>query len=261
MLLLVAAVIAPRISGAQNDHADHEPDDGPLHFSHPLFTESPSPDTKLRLDYIYTGVDQGLTENTLRVEGEYAFNPNVSIETNVPVTSRSANTVHTIAVGSGEIALKLASYAAAEHGLLLGGGVGFSLPTGSDSKGIGSGHLLEVEPYVDAGYMRGALELVTFLSFRTTTHRDAGEEREEAISVAASAIYHFNPQWESLIEVETRRAVAGADVGAQLANAGVGFKYHIERNPAIAIGLGGRIPITRDREFRRELIVSALYHF
>jgi len=30
-----------------------------LHFSHPLITESPSPDTKIRLDYIFKEIEGG----------------------------------------------------------------------------------------------------------------------------------------------------------------------------------------------------------
>jgi hypothetical protein len=200
-------------------------------------------------------------ENTFRVEGEYAFSRNVSLEANVPMTSRSISGDRTTAVGSGEIALKLASFAAASRGVLIGGGVGFGVPTGNDEKGIGSDHLVEIEPYIDAGWMRGALELVSFASYSTTTRRNAADEKEESLALAASALYHVTPRFESLVEMETRRALSGEESGHQIVNAGVGLKYHVARVRALVVGLGGRIPLTTNREFQSEMILSALYHF
>ena len=261
----LSVIFAPLDARAQHDHDDDDHDDdhhhAPVHFSHPLFTESPSPDTKLRLDFIRGVLAHDVSENTFRVEGEYAFSRNVSLEANVPLTSRSISGNRTTAVGSGEIALKLASFAAAAHGVLLGGGVGFGMPTGNDEKGIGSDHLVEVEPYVDAGWMRGALELVSFASYSTTTRRNAADEKEESLAIAASALYHLSSRFESLVEMETRRALSGAESGDQIVNAGVGVKYHVARVRALVVGVGGRIPLTTSREFQSEMILSALYHF
>lgn len=265
LAVFAVLIILPRLARAQDDHHENEDHEdhhhAPVHFSHPLFTESPSPDTKLRLDYLRLPLAHDLSDNTFRVEGEYAFSRNWSIEANIPITSRSGNGVRTSAVGSGEIALKLASFAAAEHGLLLGGGIGFGVPTGSDQKGIGSGHLVEVEPYLDLGYMHDALELVSFASYSTTTRRKAGEETEEEVALAVSLLYHLTPRVESIVEMETRRAISGEDSNTQIVNAGVGLKYHVARIRALIVGLGGRIPLTTQREFQSEIIVSALYHF
>lgn len=260
-----ALMLSPSRALAQHDHGHDDGDDdhhhAPVHFSHPLFTESPSPDTKLRLDYLRAPLAHDLSENTLRVEGEYAFSQNMSIEANIPFSSVSSGGVRTSAVGSGEIALKLASFVAAEHGVLLGGGIGFGVPTGNDDKGIGSGHLVEVEPYVDLGYMHEKMEFVSFASYSFTTRRKAGEEDEKSFGVAASLLYHLDPRFESLVEVETRRLVNAEGSDAQIVNAGVGVKYHVNRIRALVVGIGGRIPVTTQREFQSEIIVSALYHF
>ncbi len=260
---VVAVIFAPIDARAQHNDADHDEDHhhAPVHFSHPLFTESPSPDTKLRLDFIRGVLAHDVSDNTFRVEGEYAFSRNVSVEANVPLTSRSISGNRTTAVGSGEIALKLASFAAAANGVLLGGGVAFGVPTGNDTKGIGSDHLVEIEPYVDAGWMRGALELVSFASYSTTARRNTNDEKGESFAFAASALYHLSPRFESLVEMETRRALSGEESGNQIVTAGVGVKYHVARMRALVVGLGGRIPLTTTREFQSEMIVSALYHF
>ncbi len=81
-------------------HEDHAHPDG-LHFSHPLITESPSPDTKIRLDYFFLNVDgevedeelgeegegpSKFKESTVNLELEYAFTRNISIEADIPYT-------------------------------------------------------------------------------------------------------------------------------------------------------------------------------
>jgi hypothetical protein len=126
-----------------------------LHFSHPLISESPSPDTKIRLDYFFFDVEGeseegeeeeggGFKEHTIRLEAEYAFSRNISLEVNVPYTfidpdeGQGEDHFNNIEVG-----LKLASFIFEEYGLLLGGGIEFGIPAGDDEKGIGSDHVIE----------------------------------------------------------------------------------------------------------------------
>lgn len=257
----IAIVSAPALSQHEDHDADHHHDDGPLHFAHPIFTESPSPDTKLRFDYFHAAIGNDASDHEVRVEGEYAFTHSVSIEANIPLTSRLQNGSRTTSVGSGEIALKLASFAAAEKGILLGGGLAFGVPTGSDRKGIGSDHIVEVEPYVDLGFMRGPVELVSFASYSAAVHRSETDEKEQEVALAASLLYHLNPHFESLLEFETRRSVAGPESGSQITNGGVGIKYHVPGYDAIVVGAAVRIPLTSDKEFNNELAISFFYHF
>jgi hypothetical protein len=267
-VIAVSSIAATRLL-AQQDHDHHGADhhgadhhgEGPVHFSHPIFTESPSPDTKLRIDYLHASVAHDVADHELRVEGEYAFSHSISIEANLPLTSRSHNGVRTTAVGSGEIALKLANFAAARHGLLLGGGLAFGLPAWNDNSDIASDHIVEVEPYLDAGYMRGRTEIVSFLSYSVAAHRTDADEEEQEIAVAASLLYHLDPRIESLIEVETRRSIAGEESGSQIVNGAVGLKYRFPALPSLIVGAGARIPLTHDREFRSEMTVSLFYHF
>ena len=92
--ILIAALFVVPLGAlkAQEHEEDHDHDHDHLHFSHPLVTESPSPDTKLRFDYIGTRTSgpTGLHENTFRLEGEYAFSPSVSLAIVAPFISRTA---------------------------------------------------------------------------------------------------------------------------------------------------------------------------
>jgi hypothetical protein len=197
----------------------------------------------------------------MRLEGEYAFTPSVSIEANIPVTSRRESGTSVNSVGSGEIALKLANYGLADRGFLFGGGLALGVPTGNDRKAIGSGHIYELEPYVDMGYKRGEAELVSFLSYSTTVHRHVDEENEEEVALALSGLYHVAERVETLVEFQTIRSVNGEESGRQTAAVGAGVKYHIGRIHHLVVGIGGRVPITHDRESDAEVLLSALWHF
>ena len=101
---LIAAVLLPQfltpeLATSSEDGHSHRTQG--LHFSHPLISESPSPDTKIRLDYFFLDVDgevedeelgeesegpQKFKESTIRLELEYAFTRNISVEANIPYT-------------------------------------------------------------------------------------------------------------------------------------------------------------------------------
>jgi hypothetical protein len=119
-----------------------------LHFSHPLFGESPSPDTKVRADYFFRNESREATgeSHTARLEGEYALRDWLSIEADIPYTVRDPDPESSERhLDTVEIAVKLATSAFSEQGLLLGGGLELGLPTGDSSREIGSSHILEVD--------------------------------------------------------------------------------------------------------------------
>src|SRR5712691_11666485 len=129
-LILVTALFFVPLTGIRAQEHDDDHDHDHLHLSHPLVTESPSPDTKLRLDYIGTRTSDptGVDENTFRLEGEYAFNHSVSLAIVTPFISRTAPAaVRASGLGNIELSLKAASLTFGEHGFLLGGGLSAAL--------------------------------------------------------------------------------------------------------------------------------------
>ena len=247
--------------GAQDHDEDHDHDH--LHFSHPLVTESPSPDTKLRLDYIgaRTNGPIEISENTFRLEGEYSFTHSVSLAIVTPFISRTAPaTDRASGLGDIELSLKAASLAFGEHGLLLGGGLSAALPTGSDAKGIGSAHIVELEPFVDAGYKQNAFELVGFGILSSTFHRRAGEEAERSLTFNFSALYHLESRLEGLIEVTTARALIGPASGSQETFVAPGLKVYPFTNRKFMFGASVEIGTGVVHE-THALLVSGFYHF
>jgi hypothetical protein len=248
-------------SQAQEHDDDHDHDH--LHFSHPLVTESPSPDTKLRLDYIglRTSDPSGIHENIFRLEGEYAFTHSVSLAVVTPFISRTAPaTERASGLGDIELSLKAASLAFGEHGLLLGGGLSAALPTGSDVKGIGSSHLVELEPFLDVGYKRDALELVGITILSSTFRRRPGEERERNVTFDFSALYRIQPRLEGLIEMTTSRALIGPGSGIQQTFVAPGVKVYPFTNRKFMFGASFEIG-TGVIHDTHALLLSGFYHF
>ncbi|MDQ6870946.1 MAG: hypothetical protein M3037_02915 [Gemmatimonadota bacterium] len=247
--------------GAQDHDEDHDHDH--LHFSHPLVTESPSPDTKLRLDFLGVRTSDAFVvrENTFRLEGEYAFNHSVSLAIVTPFIFRTAPAAERASgLGNIELSLKAASLAFGDDGGLLGGGLSAALPTGSDAKGIGSGHLVELEPFLDAGYKRDAFELVGFAILSSTFNRHAGEEAERKLTFNFSTLYHFQSRLEGLIEVTTARALVGPASGTQQTFVAPGLKVYPFTNRQFMFGASVEIGtgIVQDTS---ALLLSAFYHF
>lgn len=260
LLLIVPLCIAPLTEmEAQEHHDDHDQ----LHFSHPLVTESPSPDTKLRLDYIgfQAGGSEPMRESTVRLEGEYAFNSTVSLAVVTPFISRTAPTLaRASGLGNIELSLKAATMAFGEHGLLLGTGLSAALPTGSDAKAIGSSHLIELEPFLDAGYKRDALELVGLTTLSSTFHRRTGEEAERNLTFDLSALYRLRSRLEALIEMTTERALVGSGSRPQKTFVAPGFKVYPFTRREFMFGASLELGTGTVRD-THALLLSAFYHF
>jgi hypothetical protein len=260
--LVFAGLTIARIAAAQEHDDDHDHDHDHLHFSHPLVTESPSPDTKLRFDFLSARTtDPGSDrEKLVQVEGEYAFGHALSLSVIAPyVWLRSAGN-DASSMGDVELSLKGASMIFAERGILVGGGLSTTLPTGNDEKGIGSDHVIELEPFIDAAYRYNELELVTFLSTASAVNRRSGEEPERSLDFNASALYAVVPRVEALFEVASTRALVGPETGSWQTLIAPGIKVYPFTNRQFMFGASAGFGTGEIRTVRT-LLVSAFYHF
>ena len=263
LLPLLLAFPLSRLLSQEHDDDDHDHDHGHLHFSHPIVTESPSPDTKIRLDYIASRVTApaDLRENVVRLEGEYAFNHSVSLAVVAPFVWRTAPAAERASgLGSVEVSVKAASLVLGERGILFGGGISAGLPTGDDSKAIGSGHIVEVEPFLDAGYKREALELVGFVTLASTFRQRADEEAERNLGFNFSTLYRLHSRVEALFEVVTERALRGSESGTQQTFVAPGLKAYPFHNRSLMFGASLELG-TGIVDDTRALILSGFYHF
>ena len=255
---LVLLIVIFTITIQAQHHHDEE-----LHFSHPLITESPSPDTKVRFDYFYRRFRTARTsEHSARIEFEYAFKPTFSVEVNLPYTFRRTEGQPTVSHGdSMDVAVKLANPVFKEHHVLLVYGVEFGLPTGSDSKGIGSSHLVEVAPYLGAGLKREKLEVVGISSVRFVANKRMGDEEGTRLGYQLSFLFKPNPTVQPLIEIGGQTGLSGLERGHTVVNLSPGIKFRPVHSEHWQLGAGIGFPLTNRHDFSTQAVVSAFYHF
>lgn len=244
--------------------SDHQNSNGTLHFSHPIITESPSPDTKARFDYsFFNDVEGGESDDhILNLELEYAFSRNVSIEADIPYTFRNfseeenENSFDNIGIG-----LKLASFYFEQHGILVGGGIEFELPTGNDEDEIGSDDIFEIAPFLSFGFKKDKFEFVSFLELGVPVN-DGDEDESTEFEYNISLLYHAIDNWlQVLFELNGEVALEGEEEGFSVLNLTPGFKVTPLSDKKLAIGVGFSFPVTNDEEFDFGLKSSVFYHF
>ncbi len=273
----ILAVVLASAGAVQSFAHDDRGNPGGLHFSHPLITESPSPDTKIRLDYFFLSVDgevedeelgeegegpSKFKENTVNLELEYAFTRNISIEADIPYTfinpdeGKDVNHFNNI-----EIGVKLATFFLEEYGILLGGGLEFGLPTGDDEKGIGSDNIWEIEPFLSFGWKYKILEVVSFLHIGFPVNQKGDQNEGDELGYNLSTLVHATEWLEVLLEFDGETVLNGEEEGESVLNIDPGVKFKPFKSQELHVGFGAGFPVTNDEEFEYRLIASVFYHF
>lgn len=273
----ILAVVLASAGAVQSFAHDDHVHPGGLHFSHPLITESPSPDTKIRLDYFFLNVDgevedeelgeegegpSKFKESTVNLELEYAFTRNISIEADIPYTfinpdeGKDVNHFNNI-----EIGVKLATFILEEYGILLGGGLEFGLPTGDDEKGIGSDNIFEIEPFLSFGWKYKILEVVSFLHIGFPVNQKGDQNEGDELGYNLSTLVHATEWLEVLLEFDGETVLNGEEEGESVLNIDPGVKFKPFKSQELHVGFGAGFPVTNDEEFEYRLIASVFYHF
>ncbi|MCH7827096.1 MAG: hypothetical protein IIC75_03835 [Bacteroidetes bacterium] len=246
-------------------HHDDKDKNKHIHFAHPLITETPSPDTKIRFDYFYRNINSGVLKNhTTRLELEYAFAPSFSIEVDIPYTilkpslGSTESNFNTISIG-----FKFANYAFEESNILLGYGLEFGIPTGDQDVGIGSNHILEIEPFFSIGYKIDKFDIIGYIAFGIPTNLDTnvGDEFETEFESNLSLMYHANENLQLLLELDRSAVINGDEAGTIVMNISPGIKFNPFNNPNIFFGISAGIPVTNTELFDSRIIGSVFYHF
>lgn len=233
--------------------ARHAHGHGALHFEHPLVAESVSPDTKLRGSYVRSRPG-GMVE--LELEGEYAFTHSFSIEVASPYDQTERR------FGATHVSFKGASYALAEHGVLLGFGTTLMFPTGpaeeSVPEALDSPRAVHVEPFVNGGVQRGRLQLTAWLKGGARTRRVAHEG--VTLGWNAAALFAATPRFQTLLEYDGG-TLAGAGTHVSVHHITPGFKVQPFGDPHLVLAAGLSLPVGRVHDFDRQTLLSVFYHF
>lgn len=262
LVVILAASFPARAQEHAHDNGHSQSDR--LHFTHPLVTESVSPDTKVRLDYVFTTPGSAYE---LEFEGEYAFHPAFSIEAGVHYDLSQGG------LGDTHVLFKFANYAFAERGVLLGYGVVFGLPTGDhDDAGGARGHhghahaagdsdIYEIEPFLNAGIRRGALEISGWARFAIPTNQETQSEVETNFRYDLSALYHVGPRLDVLTELNGAWGLSGHASGDATASVVPGVRLRPFTGVNFVGAIGMALPLTYQESFDSRVILSLFYHF
>jgi len=271
LLLVTALVTILAAAGSGREAVASQEGEGAearerLEFSHPLVANTPLPENYVRFTYDYLNEprhhdEPGADRHTLAVNLEYALLRSFSLELQVPYTFLNPDEGgSTSRLDNLELIGKYASYAFAEHGLLLGGGLVLNLPTGNEDKGIGSSHVVVIEPFLDFGYRANRFELIGFTNFGFPVNEGHEDEADLELSWNLSFLYRITDRFQYLLEFEGEHDFGGENDGFNVVNISPGIKYQVLKN-RLSLGASVRLPLTQDKEFYVSPRFSVFYHF
>ena len=262
-LFILFSFFTTRYVIAQEHHSEEEAHHEGLHFSHPLFTESISPDTKFRFDYQYSKIDDNTKSSELHLEYEYAFNRAFSIAVTAPYVFISETNQNNLSnLGNIELSFKFANYVFEHSNLLLGYGFSIGLPTGSLEKGIGSNYVTDLEPFFNIGYMINNFEFTLFSTFGIPANLHQGESVENDLNLQLATIYNITYRFQGVLEFNRESIINGNSNNSAGWYIAPGIKAVPFKNiDKIILGLGIRFPLSNSREFNTQILFSTFYHF
>lgn len=267
---VLASFLAPHTAWgqtSQHEHADHDHDHhhGMLHFSHPLVAESVTPDTKIRLNGVFSNHSAG-SDDEMEVEAEYAFAPAFSIELGFTPYTYTSRTPSALPGATGresfselDIDLKFANFAFAEHGVLLGYGAGLAVPLRTGGEPVKA--LTSVEPFLNLGYQKAGWEVETFARFGIPTSGSDGVPANADLGTNLSLLRHVAERLQALLELDTTSPLGGGN-DPVLANVTPGVKVQpLASNEHLILGAGLRLPVSHTKQFTNQALVSMFWHF
>lgn len=247
----------------EHEHDEAEHGHG-AHFTHPLFAESISPDTKARFDYGRQTLDSS-SANEMEMEGEFAFTEFFSIEAGVHYD------VDESALGETHVIFKFANLALESSGVSLGYGLEVGLPTGAGhgdvhvDDGADGEHadedIYEFAPFLNAGWMSGAWELIGWTLFEIPTNQGEQEEVGTALRFNGSLLFHAASRLDVLLETLGHTRLSGPDTEATVMSLAPGIRVRPSSTNPLVIGAGLAIPVTSDEDYDSHLLISAFWHF
>lgn len=265
-LIFVALLLVANPAAHAQEHSHDNSHGDRLHFTHPLVTESISPDTKVRLDYVYSTPG---SDHETEIEGEYAFHPSFSIEGGVHYDLSGGN------LGETHVLFKFANYAFAERGVLLGYGIAFGLPTGSgghhdtgDDHGhdghapaAGESDIYEIEPFLNGGITRGPLEISGWARFAIPTNQETQSEVGTSLRYDISTLYHVGRRLDVLAELNGASGLSGVASGEATASVVPSVRLRPFLDVDLVAGIGAAFPLTGHEDVDSRAIISLFFHF
>lgn len=262
-LLSPATFASEDLDHDQGDHLGHGHTDA-LHFLHPLVTESPLPENEARLQFQFDNL-AGDGGQSISLIGTVEFAPVrwFSVEASLPLThvDPEAGSSET-RVGDAGLGFKFASFAYEEQGILLSAGLELGLPTGNEERGIGSDHVVELEPWIGLGLKCEHLEWIVRIGAGFPLNQNGDREADVEIEWSTSLLFHIvEDRFAALIELDGLSIFGEAEDGFNNVSVTPGVRVFPFENPDVSLGFGIRLPLTNDRESHAQGIFTLYFHF
>ena len=136
-----------------------------------------------------------------------------------------------------------------------------TLPAGSEDEDIGSNHVVVIEPFLDAGYKIGRLEIIGFANFGLPVNEKHEEKTDLELSWNLSFLCHLVRGFQGLVEFDGIHVFGGDRDGFSVVNINPGIKYWVSNKKKLVLGGAARVPLTTDKDFSIGAIFSAFYFY
>ena len=160
-----------------------------------------------------------------------------------------------------ELALKFANFAFSNHNILLGYGISFGLPTGNQDKGIGSNHILNINPFFNGGIKWNRWEWTTYFTFDMPCNQNENENIQTTLETRLTALYNISPKWQALLEAGSTSPISRFYKGDSNYDLTEGVKFMPDPEKPWILAIGVRHPVLNNNEFKLQGIFSVFYHF
>lgn len=247
--------------GGEHGHDSHGQK---LHFLHPLVVESPLPENEIRLGAQLSNLPGGDGE-------EFEFSASIelapvdwfSVEVSVPFSFLNPDAGDDQArLGNVRIGAKFATFALADDGILLAAGVELGLPTGNEDRGIGNDHVVEVEPWIGAGFQFDQAELIVGLGAGFPTNQNGDREADVEMEWGVSFLYPVvEEKIAFLLELDGVSIFGEEEDGYNSVSITPGLRIFPFGHQDMSLGLGVRMPLTDDRDSHVQGIFTIYLHF
>jgi mono/diheme cytochrome c family protein len=229
---------------------------GDLNFPRAFFTEKAFPENEAVLTTLMTTGDEPAVGNELQFERRIGVRS--QFEATVPVEMQSDGESWTHGIGDVTVALRRTFYASLEKGTIFAAGGELGLPTGSESKGLGSGVTI-FEPFVMGGQTLGSAGFVQVHAGVEVPSDSSKVKTEGYVRTALGTTFAqqkgFGRSWTPMVEVLWARPSGEAsewDVVPQL-------QVSLSKLQHVLVSGGVRLPVNSHGERHPQVLTYLLW--
>lgn len=264
LALFAALCVGPsRLAAEEGGESESGRESAEFALMEPLITENPLPETRLRFDYALKKEthEEDALEHIMRLDAEFSPARWVSFEVQLPyVVADRDEEANRHNLADLKVIGKFASFVLEDEGVLLGGGLDLSLPTGNSQNDIGSDRLVMIEPFVNAAFSTEVFETIGALRVGIPANENS-RDPDWTIGWNVALLAHLSPMFAALLELDGERGFGGEEDGETIANITPGLRWNPSDDPSLWFGTGVSVPLTNDEEFDFRWVLSAFYEF